>query len=96
MRIRQLPRREYPAVAGDNATIRIDQNWVNKAEFGDAGRNLRNLCVRMGASIPGIRNEPLDGRRNLLLRPSRMTLGNHAFVFGGTYPAGSAEPSPKK
>ncbi len=52
-------------------------------------------CRVCSAERAGLRIPP-DGRRNLLLRPSRMALDNHHFVFSGTYPAGSAEPAPKK
>ena len=51
---------EQPAVASDHAVIAIDQDRIGPAEFHDARRELRNLCVAVRAWISCVRNQRLD------------------------------------
>ena len=49
--------RQYPAVAGNQHAIGVDQHWIDEAELADAVRNLPHLGVRMGAGVFGIGNQ---------------------------------------
>jgi hypothetical protein len=48
----ELPGRSQARVACDDHPVRPDQNRVGPPEFDDAGRHLRHLLVRVGASVP--------------------------------------------
>ena len=56
----QLPRGEEAAVTGDDASLGVHQNRVVETELGDAGGDLRDLRVRVGARISRKRNELFD------------------------------------
>jgi hypothetical protein len=56
----KLPSGEQAAMTGENASFRIDQNRIQKSKFGDAGRDLRNLSIRMRSGIPGPRDQPVE------------------------------------
>jgi len=47
-------------VAGDDACLRIHQNRVVKTELGNAGRDLRNLSVRVSTRVSRPRDQLID------------------------------------
>ena len=47
----ELPRREQPAMSGNDAVVAVDQDRVCPAELADGCRDLRNLRIRMRAGV---------------------------------------------
>jgi hypothetical protein len=47
-------------MVGDDASFCVNQNWIVESELGDTGRDLRDLCVRVGPGIPGVGDESFD------------------------------------
>ena len=56
----QLACRKNPAMAGDDATVTIDQDRAVEAELPDAGCDLRDLLIAVRARIAGIGNQGRD------------------------------------
>ena len=56
----ELPRRQQPPVAGDQHAALVDEAGDVETEFGDAGRNLRDLFRLVRARISGIGQEPVN------------------------------------
>src|SRR6202043_194641 len=57
-------RGEYPAVAGDNAVLFVDQHRVGEAKFADRRGDLRDLLVAVRARVSGVgdqRRAPAPG-----------------------------------
>jgi hypothetical protein len=52
---------QQPSMAGDDASLRVNQDWICKSKFGNAVRNLPDLMVGMSTSIPLVGDEPLNG-----------------------------------
>ncbi|MNU01556.1 hypothetical protein D3C72_2449930 [compost metagenome] len=48
-------------MAGDEATVLVDQHRVGEAELGDRGRDLRDLRGVMGAAVAGIGHKLAQG-----------------------------------
>lgn len=48
-------------MAGDDDSIRADQDWIDEAEFFDRGRDLRYLLIGVGAGVAGVREELVEG-----------------------------------
>src|SRR5205823_2004862 len=48
----ELARRQQPRMAGDDAILCVHQDWIRKPKFGNAVRNLPDLVVGVGTSIP--------------------------------------------
>lgn len=52
----ELPRRQQPPMAGNDAVVAIDQHRVRPAELADRSCYLRHLPLRMCACVPGVRD----------------------------------------
>ena len=64
----ELPRRQQPAVAGNDAVVAVDQDRVGPAELADRGGDLRHLRI---AVRPGVLGEGDQSRgRTVLHRES--------------------------
>jgi len=50
-------------MTGNDAILAVDDDWIEEAEFLDAGRDLGYLCIGMRAAVAGVWNEigGLDG-----------------------------------
>ncbi len=70
------PRRQKPAVAGDQHAALVDQARDVEAELGDRGRDLRHLPVGVRAGVGGIGQQPLE-------RPALDGLGQSGRHDGG-------------
>jgi hypothetical protein len=51
---------QHSPVPGNDPVIGIDKNGIAKAELGDAGGDLCDLFIRMGARVASIRDQFLD------------------------------------
>src|SRR5580704_14380240 len=56
----ELPGGEDPGVARNQATILAHQRWRRPAPLLDARRDRRDLRIRVGPGIFGIRDQPID------------------------------------
>src|SRR5690242_12920128 len=68
----ELASSQKPGMAGDDASLCVDQDWIGEPKLGDAIRNLPDLVVRMRTGVPLVGDKPLD-------RPELNTLRH----FGG-------------
>ena len=57
----ELPGREQPAMAGDDAVLAVDQDRVGPAERLDGGGDLRDLGGGVGAGIAGVGDQLIQG-----------------------------------
>ena len=71
-----VPQHLVEAVAGDDAAVGVDQDRVGKAELPNAGGDLIDLCVRMGARVPGERRQ-----RGYVDALDAVALGDHGNLM---------------
>ena len=64
-------------MAGDDASIGVDQDWVVETEIHDAGGDLGNLRVRVGPGVAGKRYEFVDQPQlDMPMPPNVASLGS--------------------
>ena len=56
----ELPRRQHPAVTGDDAVRAVDQHRIGPAELADRAGDQRHLRLGMGAGVPGVGDQVAD------------------------------------
>src|ERR1017187_9595141 len=55
------PGRAQASFTSDDAAVRPDENWVYKAEFPDAGADLRYLLTGVRTRVTVVREKPIHG-----------------------------------
>ena len=56
----ELPRRQHPAVAGDDAVLAVDQHRVGEAVLADRAGDQRHLRLAVGAGVAGVGDQARD------------------------------------